>query len=122
MRTQIAERLVRALAVVPVDPAGDSGTRVGKVAEVVLPNAFLFEAAKEALDDPVLLRSIGRDELLAQAVVAAGGAKAPALEDQPIVAANHRGSAVRTQGTEAAVQACSSARSASLARPRSANS
>src|SRR5271157_3012030 len=102
MRTQIAERLVRALAVVPVDPAGDSGTRVGKVAEVVLPNAFLFEAAKEALDDPVLLRSIGRDELLAQAVVAAGGAKAPALEDQPIVAANHRGSAVRTQGTEAA--------------------
>src|SRR5271157_748790 len=91
MRTQIAERLMRALAVVPIDPASDGGARLSEIAEVVLPDALLFEAAKEALDEPILLRRIGRDELLAQAIVAAGGAKAPALKDQPIVAAHHRG-------------------------------
>ena len=45
--------------------------------------------------------SVGRDELLAQAVIAAGSAKTPALKNQPIVRAHHRRRAGRAQGTEA---------------------
>jgi hypothetical protein len=53
MRAQVIQRLVRALVVVPADPAGDRGASFGKIPEVVLPDALLFfEAAKEALDDP----------------------------------------------------------------------
>lgn len=46
----------------------------------MLPAALLFEASEEALDQAVLLRDVGRDELLREAVVATGGAEAAALE------------------------------------------
>jgi hypothetical protein len=46
--------------------------------EVVLPDTLFLEAAKEVFNEAVLLGCIGRDELLAQAGIAAGGAKTPA--------------------------------------------
>ena len=92
--------MVRSLGVVPLDPLSNGSAGFGEVAEVVLPNTLLLETAKEALHEPVLLRRLGSHELLAQTVVVAGGAKAPALEDQAIVAAYQRRRTVGTQRTE----------------------
>lgn len=56
------------LAIVgPGSPRG-RGVRLGKAREIVLPDALFRETAKEALDDGVWLRGIGRDELLAQPI------------------------------------------------------
>jgi hypothetical protein len=54
----------------------------------VLPDAFFLEGSEEALDHAVLLRRVGRDELLLEAVVLAGRPETTGLEDQPVVAAN----------------------------------
>ena len=58
--------------------------------ELLLPDTLFFEAAKKPLDDPILLRPVRRDELLLQSTVPTGSPKLPALEDQPIVAAEDR--------------------------------
>ncbi len=50
MGAQVTELLLRALALVPFDPALDRGARFGEIAEVVLPYAFFLETAEEALD------------------------------------------------------------------------
>jgi hypothetical protein len=69
--------------------------------EVMLPDALFFETAKKAFDEAVLLGCIRRNEFLAQTIIAAGGAKTPALKNQSIVAAHHRRLTLRTQGAEA---------------------
>jgi hypothetical protein len=84
--------------VVPLDPLSNGSSRLGEAGEIMLPDS---ETAKEALHDAVLLGCIGRDELLAQTRVAAGGAKAPAPEDQAVGATHHRCRAVGAQRTEA---------------------
>ncbi|SRR6266481_10081086 len=55
----IAQRLVRAHLVVPVDPRAQLAPGVLEAGEVMLPDTFLLHAAEEALDDPVLLRRVG---------------------------------------------------------------
>ena len=60
---------MRALGVVEADPGLDGGLGLLKRLEVVLPYTFLLERAKEALDHPVLLWGVRRDELLAQTVL-----------------------------------------------------
>jgi hypothetical protein len=55
----------------------------------MLPDTLLFEAAKEAFDDAILLRRVWRDEFLLQPVVATGSAEPPALKDEAIVPAQH---------------------------------
>jgi hypothetical protein len=92
---------MRTLGVIPFDPLGDGSTSLGKAGEVVLPNTLLFQAAKEAFDNAVLFRGIRSDKLRAQLVIAAGGAKPPALENQPVITSHHRGRTVRPQRTEA---------------------
>jgi hypothetical protein len=67
----------------------------------VLPDALFLEGAEEALDQAVLLGGVGRDELLAEAVVPAGGPEAAGLEDQPVVGADHWGGPRRAKGPEA---------------------
>lgn len=62
----VPERLVRPLGVVPLDPPTDRSPRLREADEVALPDALLLQAAEEALDDPVLLRRVRRDELLAE--------------------------------------------------------
>ncbi len=69
--------------------------------KAMLPNALLFQATKKSLDDPVLLRGVRGDEPLRQSVVPTSCPKPPALEDQPVVAAHHRGLAGRPQGAKA---------------------
>ena len=81
---------MRTPGVVPFDPLSNGGASFGEAAEVVQPDALLFKTTKEALDEAILLGRIGRNELLAQPVIAASGAKAPALEDESVVSANYR--------------------------------
>src|SRR5262245_14833712 len=87
--------------VVPADPPPHSAARLHEAREAVLPDAFFLQAPKEALHDPVLLRRVGRDELLAEAVVLASRPKPPALEDEPVVTAQDRRGAVGTERAEA---------------------
>ena len=101
MRAQVAERLMGTALVVPADPLADRRARLDEALEVVLPDALLLELAEEALDHAVLLGRVGRDELLAQAVVAAGGAEAAGREDQAVVAPDDRRRALGPEGTEA---------------------
>ena len=82
---------MRTSGVVPFDPVGNSSASFGEAAEVVQPDTFFFETTEEALDEPVLLRRVGSDELLTKPVIAASGAKAPALEDESVIASNYRG-------------------------------
>ena len=82
---------MRTPGVVPFDPLGNSSASFGEAAKVMQPDALFLETTKEALDEAILLWRIGRNELLAQPVIAAGGAKAPALEDEAVIAANYRG-------------------------------
>ncbi len=65
-RAQVAQRLMWPAVVVPADPLRDRPARVREAGELMLPDTLFFETAKEPFDDPVLLRRVRRDELLAQ--------------------------------------------------------
>ncbi len=54
----------------------------------MLPGALLLQAAKESLDETVLLRGVRRDELLFQSVVSARATKPADLKDEAVVLAN----------------------------------
>ena len=86
--------------VVPLHPVSNAPSRLLKRLERVLPDALFLETPKESFNDAVLFRRVGRDELLLQAIVPTGLAKAPTLEDQAVVATQHRGSH-RTERPEA---------------------
>jgi len=73
----VIERLMRALVVVVIDVAGDFGPGLLDVLKPVEPGAFLFEGAVEPLAEAVLLRGVGRDVFLLQAVVAGQGSIEP---------------------------------------------
>jgi hypothetical protein len=88
------------LGVIPFKPLSNGSTGLGKALEIVLLDTLLFQAAKKALNDAVLFRRVGSNKLLAQAVVAAGSAKAPALKNESIFASHHWGRTVRPQCTE----------------------
>src|SRR5262245_62575692 len=78
-RAPVAERLMRSVGVVPADPFRDLAPSLREVLEDVLPDTLFLETAEEALDDPVLFRRVGRDELLAHAIVPTGRPEAPTL-------------------------------------------
>ena len=100
-RASIAQRLIRALFVVPPQPVPNDPPRLLERLKPMLSDTFLFETPKEPFNDPILFRRIRRDELLLQPIVSTGLSKSPTLEDQPIVAAEDR-CALRTQGSQIA--------------------
>ena len=93
----IAQRLMRALFVVPPQPVSNDPPRLLKSLEGVLPDTFLFETPKELFGDPILFRCVRRDECLLQPIVSTGLPEPTALKDQPIVVAEDR-CVRRTQG------------------------
>ena len=72
---------MRAFVVVPLDPVPNDPPRLLKRLERLLPDTLFFETTKEPLNDPVLLRRVGRDELLLQSIVVAGLPEPPTLKD-----------------------------------------
>jgi hypothetical protein len=91
---------MRAARVVPGEPGSEALLRVREILELMLPDTFLFETAKEAFDDPVLLRRVWRDEFLGQAIVLTRGSEPTALKDEPLVTAHDRHGALRAQRPE----------------------
>ncbi|CAM8624888.1 hypothetical protein MCEMIE11_00275 [Burkholderiales bacterium] len=63
-------------------------------------NTLLFQSSDYALDHPVLLRTVGRDELLLQAVASEQGCEASAGKDQAIVRAKQEGLPHSAQGSK----------------------
>jgi hypothetical protein len=93
---------VGSLLVVPAHPVTDLATGMLEVLEEVLPDALLLQAPEEALHDAVLLRRIGCDELLGQAVVPHGRSEAGALKNESVIRADNGGFALRADGAETA--------------------
>jgi hypothetical protein len=92
---------MRPTNVIPIDPLSDRSLRLSEVVKAMLPDTLLLQTAEESLDDPVLLRRIGRDELLRQPIVPTSSPESPALEDQPVVASHDRRAARRSERAEA---------------------
>lgn len=86
--------------VVPVDPLRDDSTCLGKDCETLKPDTFLLQAAEESFNHPVLLRTVGRDELLLQAILPASRPETLGTEDQAIVRVKHRAVASYSKSTE----------------------
>jgi len=73
---------MRPSVVVPLDSVANGAPRLLERLKRVLPDTLFFQAPKKPFEYPVLLRRIGRDELLPQAIVAAGLSESPTLEDR----------------------------------------
>lgn len=86
-RAFITQSLVRSLLVVPLDPLPHLLARLFVTRKVVLPHALFFQTPEESLDQPVLLRRVGRDVLLLQPIESARLSESPTLKHQPIIAA-----------------------------------
>src|SRR5215831_7162671 len=99
-RASIAQRLVRACLVVPADPGTQLAPSVLEAEEVVLPDTFLLHGAEEPLDDPVLLRRVGGDELLGEPIVPPRRSAAPTMACSIIVGADNRRGPHRAQRAE----------------------
>ena len=74
-----------------VHPVPNRSARLLERLKRVLPDTLLFETAKEAFDDPILVRPVWGNELLVQPVVVARLAEAATLEDQAVVTPQDRG-------------------------------
>ena len=64
------------------------------------PDAFLLQTAEEALDQPILLWRVGRDEFLAQTILSARLAESATLEDEAVIQPDDRSRPCALEGTE----------------------
>lgn len=95
---------MRAAGVVEADPVADGTISVLDAVEPVAVNTLFFDRADHALDHAVLLRAMGRDELLLEAIAADQGRVFVAGEDEPV--AYWEGSAVEGYGRLRSLQNC----------------
>ena len=71
---------MRSFGVVPLDPPPYLAPSLGEAAELMLPRTLFLQRSEEPFDEPVLLRRVGRHELLGESVVTAGCTEPPASE------------------------------------------
>ena len=76
---------MRPFFVVVPDPAANDRSGLAQRLESMLPDALLLQGAEEALDEPVLLRSIWRREFLGQAIGLHRARVMATAEDQAVV-------------------------------------
>ena len=76
--------LVRALVVVELDPVADCAGRVSHTFETLSMDTLLFQRPDQALHHAVLLRTMGRDELLTKTVAFDQGRVFPRREDEAV--------------------------------------
>ena len=72
LRAEIAQTLMKPFLVVKPDPLINLSLRFSKVLEPFQPHALLLDRPKKSLDQPILLRAVGRDEFLSQTVLFTG--------------------------------------------------
>ena len=71
--------------VVEVDPVAQRSACMLQAFEAMAMNALLLESSDDTLDHAVLLRAMGRDELLLQPIPANQSRVIPTREDKAIV-------------------------------------
>ena len=86
--------------VVKPNPATDDSIGMLQGLKPLTMNTLLFQGSDYTLDHPVLLRTVGRDELLFQAVASDQGSEASAGEDQAIVGSQQEGLLHSAQGSK----------------------
>jgi hypothetical protein len=79
--------------------------------------ALLLQGSDDALEHSVLLRTVRRDELLPEAITAHEARIGPRGEHQPVVGLSRNGVVTRPSVPNLAINACSSADTAVVARP-----
>lgn len=80
-----AERLIRSPAVIELDPVANHAAGMLQRLKAVPMYTLLFQGPDQPLDQPVLLRSMWRDELLPQSVAAHERSIAANGEDQAVI-------------------------------------
>lgn len=99
----VGEGLVGAAGVVVVDPGSEFEPGVLDGGEAVAPAKLFFEGLDEALAEAVLLRRVGGDVFLLEAVVLDDGAVLARAEDESVVMTQEhawRGAAQRAEAAE----------------------
>ena len=91
---------MRPALVVKPNPVTDDSIGMLQGLKPLTMNTLLFQGSDHALDHPVLLRAVGRDELLLQAVAPHQGRKTSAGEDQPVVRSQQEGLFYSPQSAE----------------------
>jgi hypothetical protein len=82
---------MRPALVVKPNPVTDDSIGMLQGLKPLTMNTLLFQGSDHTLDHPVLLRAVGRDELLLQAIAPDQGCEATASEDQAIIRAKREG-------------------------------
>ena len=91
---------MRPALVVKPNPVTDDSIGMLQGLKPLTMNTLLFQGSDYTLDHPVLLGTVGRDELLLQAVASDQGCEAPAGEDQTVVRAKQEGLLHSAQGSK----------------------
>ena len=97
----VGEGLVGSAGVVVVDPGSEFESGVFDGGEAVAPAKLFLEGLDEALAEAVLLRSVGGDVFLLEAVVPDDGTVLARAEDQTVVVAQEHAWRGVAQGAEA---------------------
>ena len=91
---------MRPALVVKPNPVTDDSIGMLQGFKPLTMNALLFQRSDHTLDHPVLLRAVGRDELLLQAVASDQRREASAGEGQAIVRSQQEGLPHSAQGSK----------------------
>ena len=91
---------MRPALVVKPNPVTDDSIGMLQGLKSLTMDALLSQSSDHALDHPVLLGTVGRDELLLQAIAPDQGSEATAGEDQAIVRSKQKGLLHSAQGSE----------------------
>ena len=97
----VVERLVGSAGVVVMDPGSEFESGVFDGGEAVAPAKLFLEGLDEALAEAVLLRGVGGDVFLLEAIVLDDGAVLARAEDQAVVVAQKHACRSTAQGAEA---------------------
>ena len=81
---------MRPFCIVKRDPIGDSAAGVRQAFKTLSMNALLLQRTNKSLHHTVLLRTVGRDELLFEAIAFDQSGVLARGEDQSIVAAQQK--------------------------------
>ena len=91
---------MRPALVVKPNPVTDDSIGMLQGLKPLTMNTLLFQSSDHTLDHPVLVGTVGRDELLLQAVASDQGCEASAGKDQAIVGSQQEGLPHSAQGSK----------------------
>ena len=91
---------MRTPSVVKLDPIREHATRMLQCLKAMAMHTLLFQGADDTFNNSILLRRIGGDKFLLQAVTADQCSVLPTTEDEPIVRPQQEGCRYAPEGPE----------------------